>query len=56
MKRSRTGDKTTEIKLRVSPAYKAKIQRQAERAGMSLSYYIREVLEKKEEGAAVSSA
>ncbi len=52
MKRIRTGDKITEIKIRVSPAYKVKVQRQAKQAGMSLSYYIREVLEKKEEGAA----
>ena len=49
MKRSRTNDKTDLIKFRVSPLYKAEILKQATEAGLSISDYLRQAVEKLEE-------
>ena len=46
MKRSRTNDKTDLIKFRVSPHYKAGILKQARQAGLSISDYLRQAVEK----------
>ena len=48
-------NKTTELKVRISPQDKSRIQRQAKQAGKSMSYYIRELLKMKGEGAAAGS-
>lgn len=49
MKRFRTNDKTDLIRFRVSPQYKAEILKQARQAGLSISDYLRQAVEKFEE-------